>query len=103
MIRNVLAVLALAALACRVSGPGNDPTPLAGSPTLAPEESQALPTKAILFVAVGNWNCRDAPGGNVVAYASVGQEVEVLAEEGGWVEVSLSGKKCWLRKEALRE
>jgi hypothetical protein len=100
---KALAILALAVLACRVSGPGSTPEPLATPagplPTVQPSSSDT----DFFVVTVGNWNCRETPGGRVIAYASVGQVVEVLASPmGGWVQVDLAGQKCWLRKAALK-
>lgn len=92
--RKALVVFVLSVLAC---GTYNTPTTIIPTPTRRP-----VGTPEMALVSDGYWNCRSMVGGPVVAYASSGQEVEILERAGGWARVVLAGQECWLIERAIQ-
>lgn len=113
--RPILAIviLAIAILACRratadevrfytpTASPAPVPTAYATLIVFITAQP-AVSDTAYFVVSGGDWNCRESPGGKIVAYASIGQVVRMIDARGGWIKVDLAGRQCWLRKSALK-
>jgi hypothetical protein len=52
--------------------------------------------KTIHAVGVQNANVRNKPGGKIVMVLYEGERIEIVREEGGWIEINAHNKTGWI-------